>query len=636
MADLDAIHLAAETGSPLEKVEALLRLANEVMGSNPQQAKEAAEKALTFVNTFAEAQPKRAQVLLTLGTINRRISDFENALHQLLESLALLESPALLASDGVREKLSQALSGLGLLYEKLADYPTALSYCQRSLRTSEENEDRRGVAASLNHIGILYYHLMDYPNALTHFEKSLASFESLGHPIGVASSLNGIGSVYLLLNDYPNAADYFQRSLDRSRQAGDRQTEAAILTNLGEVALKTGDTDAALGRYTDSLLLCQADGNRAGEASARWGLASALIKLSRYAEAETHLNIALEFYKALGVKEGRYETLELLSTLYTATKDFEKAHHFYTEFHKAKEEVFSAENVRKLQNMQVVFIVEQSKKDAELQRKEAELARLRNVELAKALSEAERQRQRAEAANALKSEFLGIAAHDLKNPLQSIMGFAQLLQEKSGTPRLVQEYSAVIESSSNRMLGIITDLLLTVQTDTTELELHLEEINLGELLHFVVQNNFSQAERKQQTFITDIAPDCYTHIDSHRMKEVLDNLVSNAVKYSPRGKKITVSCQRLSLSQEPSANRVQLSVKDDGLGMTAEDLEKVFGKFQRLSARPTGGESSTGLGLSIVKQLVELHGGKVWAESAGKDKGTTFFVELPAATDSPL
>ncbi|MDW8466611.1 MAG: sensor histidine kinase [Chloroherpetonaceae bacterium] len=135
------------------------------------------------------------------------------------------------------------------------------------------------------------------------------------------------------------------------------------------------------------------------------------------------------------------------------------------------------------------------------------------------------------------------------------------------------------------------------------------------------------------------------------MREVFENLVSNAIKYSPEGKSIWVSVKCQSLTTLPPAvmqsfttytngvsdsapsqqSVILIAVKDEGQGLTEDDMRRVFGKFQRLSARPTGGESSTGLGLSIVKSLVELHGGKVWVESAGKDKGATFFVALPAS-----
>jgi len=113
--------------------------------------------------------------------------------------------------------------------------------------------------------------------------------------------------------------------------------------------------------------------------------------------------------------------------------------------------------------------------------------------------------------------------------------------------------------------------------------------------------------------------------DWRRIVQVIDNLLSNAVKYSPFDTQMFVHLQK-------SGDLIRLEVRDEGPGLTEEDKQKLFGFFQRLSARPTGGESSSGVGLSSVKKIVELHGGRVWAESLYGD-GTTFVVELPTATN---
>jgi signal transduction histidine kinase len=107
------------------------------------------------------------------------------------------------------------------------------------------------------------------------------------------------------------------------------------------------------------------------------------------------------------------------------------------------------------------------------------------------------------------------------------------------------------------------------------------------------------------------------------LREAVDNLVSNAIKYTPLG-------GRMELSMSVDDRGIAIRVKDEGPGLSQEDLSRLFGRFQRLSARPTGGESSTGLGLSIVKRIVELHGGTVGAESAGPGQGATFIIRLPA------
>ncbi len=233
-------------------------------------------------------------------------------------------------------------------------------------------------------------------------------------------------------------------------------------------------------------------------------------------------------------------------------------------------------------------------------------------------------------ANQLKSELLSIAAHDLKNPLQSILGFAQLLQEDAPI-QSVSQAAEVIKRASERMLKLIGELLESAAIDAGRLELHRQLMDFSALAEVAIEQNISQARAKSQRIQAAFASNLIVHIDQERMKEVLDNLVSNAIKYSPHNTTITVTTERaVYRGASGGAHEVaRLIVKDEGQGLDQDDLKKMFGRFQRLSAKPTGGESSTGLGLSIVKQLVDLHGGRVWAESEGRGKGSAFFVELP-------
>ncbi len=294
-----------------------------------------------------------------------------------------------------------------------------------------------------------------------------------------------------------------------------------------------------------------------------------------------------------------------------------------------------AEAEAKLREMADAFVIESSIKEAEIER-------LRNVELANALKEVQQQKDLAQAANAFKTELLSIAAHDLKNPLQSIMGFAELIAEKAETDADVKSMARAISASSKRMSKLVEDLLQTAVMDAGKLVLQKEKVLLSQLLVPVVEQNRTIAERKRQVLVLTCTEDVHIEVDVERMREALDNLISNAIKYSPKETQITISCQKLNgaphkegeAAERATAKEICIAVKDEGQGLTTDDMKKLFGRFQRLSAQPTGGESSTGLGLSIVKQIVELHGGAVWAESEGKGKGATFFVKLPVVQDS--
>lgn len=246
--------------------------------------------------------------------------------------------------------------------------------------------------------------------------------------------------------------------------------------------------------------------------------------------------------------------------------------------------------------------------------------------------EAEALRQRAEEASRMKTELLGIVAHDLKNPLQSVLGFALLIREKVEPDSDIYLMVQTILNAAERILRNIDGLLKTAALEEGKIELHRTCYDMSRLVEDVVACNQTQAQNKRQTLSFQGEQGCMAFIDPDRMREVMDNLISNAIKYSPEGKSISVRVQHVANDESKKGERcVLVSVRDEGQGLSRDDMQKLFGKFQRLSARPTGGESSTGLGLAIVKQLVELHGGKVWAESEGKDKGSIFRVKLPAA-----
>lgn len=245
--------------------------------------------------------------------------------------------------------------------------------------------------------------------------------------------------------------------------------------------------------------------------------------------------------------------------------------------------------------------------------------------------------------NELRLQFFSMATHDLKNPLQVISGFTRLIDEEKKLEN-IKTYTVYISGAAGRMLRLIEELLESVELDLG-ITLNCMPVDICTLIKSVIEGNEANASNKSQRIIFESEPTLlYANVDKSRMRHALDNLLSNAIKYSPHNTTITISCQKIIPTQNGNHHEqnmtfkdgalpvsyILVAIKDQGLGLTAEDLGKLFGRFQRLSARPTGGESSTGLGLSIVKEIVEMHGGKVWAESEGKDKGSTFFVALPA------
>jgi signal transduction histidine kinase len=230
-------------------------------------------------------------------------------------------------------------------------------------------------------------------------------------------------------------------------------------------------------------------------------------------------------------------------------------------------------------------------------------------------------------ANEFKNEVLSTVAHDLKNPLAVILGRAEMLNELAELNPMpfekMKEQLGHIRSSAIQLTGMVNDLVADAMMDALDITVRQEPVDLAAVLAEVVTTNRNLAERKHQTIQLVAPPVRWTSCDPDRLREAVDNLLSNAIKYSPTGGSI-----ELMMSGDDSGTTIR--VRDEGAGLSQEDIGRVFGRFQRLSAKPTAGETSTGLGLSIVKRIVELHGGTVAAESPGPGRGATFIIHLPA------
>ena len=233
---------------------------------------------------------------------------------------------------------------------------------------------------------------------------------------------------------------------------------------------------------------------------------------------------------------------------------------------------------------------------------------------------------RLQRANGFKNEILGTVAHDLKNPLGVIFGRTEMLAELIGTdsPRdTVTSQIDHIRDATKRLITMVDHLISDAMADAFDITIRREPVDVAALVAEVSDANQLSAVNKQQTIAVSAPTGRITMCDQDRMREAIDNLVSNAIKYSPVGGRITL------LVDHDTDNTI-IRVTDEGAGLSPEDLGRLFGRFQRLSAKPTAGESSTGLGLSIVKRIVEMHDGQINADSSGPGQGSTFTIILPA------
>jgi len=236
-----------------------------------------------------------------------------------------------------------------------------------------------------------------------------------------------------------------------------------------------------------------------------------------------------------------------------------------------------------------------------------------------------RQRQaveQLERLNRAKSEFVSIVSHEFRTPLTGIQGFSEMMRDEQLSLEEMREYAGDINKDSQRLNRMIDEMLDLDRMESGRMTIHPESVDLNAVLDEAV--NRVRPNAPNHTLSLDLQPDLPAiHADRDRLTQVASNLLNNAVKYSPTGGRITVKSRA-------EGDAVRIEVRDEGLGIPPEALETIFERYSRVDSQATKDIPGTGLGLPIVRQIVQLHGGKVWAESE-LGRGSVFHVTLPLA-----
>jgi len=592
--------------TPLAKASAINDLVNEFRKSNHfDEAIALLDESIQLAESIdgdgseaMEAVESIARSMSLRSIALRHHADYSEALTAALESLHRYEKLGNIEQQGhLHNSIGNTLAHLGRTEESLNSYFHALELM-------ETIDSQQGIQMSLGNIGTLFAALDEFDRALDYFERALSIAVKHERTQDSASHLCNIGNVYRKLEDYPKALEYYLRALKIFQDAGNTYNSTALMGNLGTVYFYSGEYDTALEYLSQALSAAEKLEDHYGMSLWRSNLGELFSKQDWHnfnpSKAEEYLLGALSLHEKSGAFVDQYWIHKSLGVVYKIQGRWQDALTHTELYHSLKEE-FQNKNA-----FQMIVDTDAKRRIAAMS-KEKEIIDAKNAEL--------------ELANKLKTKLLGIAAHDLKNPLGNIIGFVRMLIEEIPAPSEHHEMLVMINESAASMHRLIIDLLESSAAEMGAMTLEVAPLDLSELLRIVIYGNLMAAQAKSQRIECSIE-DVGIIADPRRIQQVLENLISNAIKYSQAGKVITVR-----LTHRGSMARVE--VQDQGQGLTEEDMSKLFGQFQRLSAQPTGGESSTGLGLSIVKQIVELHGGRIWAESAGKNLGATFIVEFP-------
>lgn len=627
----------------------------------------------------------RARILNQLA-FEYRNSIPDSTIYFCKQSLSIAEA------IGNKAVAAESYNFMGLAYAYKGLPEEAMSYYNQALEIASSAKDSLQIAYSLNNRGRLFFDLADLKRAYENFTKSQLIFEALQNKEGLSYIYRSLSDLFRSQHDYENALAMAVRTREIRMELGESRGIISSLNQLATIYQLTGDYTRAEVTLREAEKLASNNEDEVSLAEIKLGLGQLYFNNGSLVNAKTETFRADNIIRRLESPVLLSKTNLLLGKIFFKEKDYKQAVSFleparqqaetYSQLEVLTESAFYLAQVYGLQglsvrssemekiymrlndslkNNELTSLVEKFNFQLEIEKnqRENEILKINEAKnealiqfqnllnggaviviviigifsyflwksgLARkaANQKLELQNKQLVDLNNEKDSLMGIVAHDLRTPLSNIKNIADIVPDMGELNAKQTKYLGLIQASSHSGLDLISELLDAHSLESTK-EPRYKPV---ELKNFLIQHHSyfaTTALAKSITLTLEDTPELNIQTDPDWLGRSIDNLISNAIKFSPKGSVVKVD-------SGITENQLWISISDQGPGFSDEDKAKVFQKFKKLSARPTGGETSNGLGLSIVRTLVERLKGSVTLLSE-KGKGAEFIIRLPVNPD---
>ena len=542
------------------------------------------------------------------------------------------------------EGIGDALNSLGVNYLISGNFDEAFEYLYEALQIRDSLGDQRGVSNIYHNLGVAYSNLGKIDKSIQFNLKSLDINKSLKDSLLIGKSLSNLGNNYWALGDYDKALQYYKDALVMHEKQKSKLGIAQQLNNIGLTYYAENQLKEALKYYRQALKIREEINDRYGIAYSFNNIGTIYTELKKYDKGKKYLFKGLKIARNIRSVEQSKVILSSLLRLYKAEGDYRNAFKYLLAYSELKDSLARKINSSKTSNYMNLFQKELEKKNHELVRKNNELSKkiisrqkalialiiigfLLLVALVIVLYSSNIHRKKTNdkltELNASKDKFFSIIGHDLRQPFNSILGYTNLLidefDELSADEKKL--YLNSVKNSANNSFKLLDNLLQCARLQAGRIEVNKEIIDLNYLIKSSVKLLSGIADEKNITIETNLEENLTAYADESMVAMIIRNLITNAIKFTSPGGKIKIT----SSSHNKS---IIVSVEDNGVGMSKEDLENLFKIDVQHSALGTNKEKGTGLGLILVKEFLEKNNGKIRVVSE-VGKGSAFSFSLP-------
>lgn len=645
------VHAAENANEDSVRLELMIELADNYSRADSTKLAGQYYREAIALATSANQMKYLALALDKLGSLVRRTGLYDQSLAYHQEAMEIAEE----LND--KQLLASIYDHIGVVYRRKTEDNLALKYHLMALRTAEEIQDSRIIAYASNSIGIIYTYQKNYDEALEYFNRALALAEAQDNQTGMAINLNCIAWVYEEQENYDSAIAFYEQSLEVNERSGNLEGMAICYNDLGKLYRSMGQYNRSLEYYQKSHEIHESTGDHLHLARNMINLGQVYADLGEYQQSLSELYSALDMASELGSKRLLMNCYEQLAITHEELENFESSVYYLKNYAAYRDSIYNEESSRQIaefktlfdtekkESENIVLAAEKSALDAQIKKQRAAVFAISAFLLLftaisiylfvirrkllqyqdKIYHQNEQLIENEKKLNemiATKDKFFKIIAHDLRNHFNGLLGYSDLLAQTHKDLDIEERENMIndLADISKNTFSLLENLLVWSRSQTEALPFSPKKFRLARLIDTNLQTLHSHAKSKGLQLISNVNKDIMVYADKEMLDTVLRNLVINAIKFSTKGKEVSIDATR-------EGDRVRISVTDQGIGMSRDKLEILFDITQKTSTLGTGREKGTGLGLALCKEFIDKHGGEIHVESE-EGKGSVFSVVL--------
>lgn len=570
------------------------------------------------------------------------------------------EAVSIAMINGMRNEQIRGLNYVGVGQRNMGNYALASTYYMAALRASDQYSNLRQKGYTLINFGNLYIYQKDYYQAIQYTQDALEIAKEIDNQDMIAYCYLNFGRSYRSLNKYDDAEKSFQKSLNIRKAINDTVSAISLKVEIAEVLRLKGDLDKSLDYYRSSLDDINHIKNYGALSYAHNNMAKILLEKGELNEAELYAKSAFAVAQQHKVKYDVQKALENLAYIYEAKGDFPKALSHMKRFTVAKDSIFNEENTRNMER--IISTYENDKirdKNERLEESNRQIKllialaaigivlllvvivvifnayhtrkRLNNEimsqkdQMEQDKNLIEKQSKKLKELDRAKSRFFTNISHDLRSPLSLIIGNLEnvIENEDNYISPVSKENLDTSYKNSKRLLYLADEINELTKLEEGKLVLEKEVVDIEMYMKLLVKMFSSAAEYKEidLQFISEIKKETPLEVDPRHFEKIVYNLISNAIEHTPNNGKVVVSLHR-------ESKNLALEISDTGEGISSQSLPYIFDRYYQSPTNQFRMREGLGIGLALVKELVDLHSGEIKVKST-VSKGTTFLIYLP-------